>query len=76
MQGSCQSEEQIQKMYKYTKNQSSQAFMCKFVDEVFNKVFPFDPESISLENLLDWNLWPIFITIHSMYTASISYKLQ
>lgn len=72
LQGSCyQSEQQVQKMYDFSRNKSRQSLMTKYVDKVFKKVFPSDLENITLKDLLEWSLWPIFISIHSMYKCNI-----
>lgn len=50
----------------FLRNKFNQAIMTKYVDKIFMKVFPSDVENISLKDLLEWSLWPIFISIHSM----------
>lgn len=58
--------EPIAKMYEFLEKKSHQAMLKKYVDGIFKEKFPSRPESISLANLLDWELWPIFIRIYSM----------
>ena len=39
----------------------------RILDKMLVKIYPPKTECVSMKNILDWDLWPLLITIHSMF---------
>lgn len=48
----------------------------RVVTKIFSNKFPRPLEEVTIDNLLDWDLWPICITIQSTFVVNKFYKCQ
>ena len=61
----------IEKLYF---NSDHKKYVGKIIDEVLAQQYPNKAESISLEELLDWDMWQTFIKIHSTLFTMTTYQ--
>ena len=51
----------------YSKLKKHRTTVGRILDKMLGKIYPPKTEYVSMKTILDWDLWPLLITIHSMF---------